>query len=316
RAPRSRSSRLRVQIENNGGGTYYRRRFEMVSRRNDRSRHRRHSWHRACNRRRISRIRGVRPHLLRNETDLNRCVQEWTAKGFAVTGSVCDVSSRPNREQLVQKVSSVFNGKLDILINNAGTSLWKPTTQFTAEDYSMIMATNVESVYNLCQLAHPLLKASARGSIVLISSVGGLLHTGSSLYGTSKGGRTIHQYIFVSVAEKLIYFVMLSFFGAYLLPLTGAVNQLTKNLACEWAKDKIRCNCVTPFYIRTPLIEPMLVKQELLEKVKARTPLERPGEPKEVSSLVAFLCMPASSYITGQIISVDGGMTAYGFSPF
>ncbi|XAR66249.1 Tropinone reductase I [Bertholletia excelsa] len=217
----------------------------------------------------------------RNETDLNRCVQEWTAKGFAVTGSVCDVSSRPNREQLLQKVSSLFNGKLDILINNVGTSLWKPTTQFTAEDYSMIMATNVESVYNLCQLAHPLLNASTRGSIVLISSVGGLLHTGSSLYGTSK----------------------------------GAVNQLTKNLACEWAKDMIRCNCVTPFCIRTPLIEPMLVKQEFLEKVKARTPLERPGEPKEVSSLVAFLCMPASSYITGQIISVDGGMTAYGFSP-
>lgn len=218
----------------------------------------------------------------RNESELSRCLQEWSAKGFTVTGSVCDVSSRPQREKMLDEVSSLFNGKLNILINNAGTTLWKPTMEYSAEEYSMLMATNLESAFHLCQLAYPFLKASGVGSIVFISSVAGLVHTGSgSVYGASK----------------------------------GAMNQLTKNLACEWAKDNIRSNCVTPFCIRTPLLQHLMDKQEFLDKVRSRTPLGRPGEPNEISSLVAFLCMPASSYITGQIISVDGGMTVYGFSP-
>lgn len=217
----------------------------------------------------------------RNEAELNRCLQDWAAKGFSVTGSVCDASSRPQREQLLDKVSSLFNGKLNILINNVGTNIRKPTMEYTSEEYSLLMATNLESVYHLCQLSYPLLKASGVGSIVFISSVAGLVHVGSgSIYSASK----------------------------------GAMNQLTKNLACEWAKDNIRCNSVAPWYIRTSLVEHLLDDKEFLDKIKSRTPLKRPGEPKEVSSLVAFLCMPASSYITGQIVSVDGGLTAFSFS--
>ncbi|XP_058207135.1 tropinone reductase homolog At5g06060-like isoform X1 [Rhododendron vialii] len=217
----------------------------------------------------------------RNEAELNRCLQGWAAKGFSVSGSVCDASSRPQREQLFDKVSSLFNGKLNILINNVGTNIRKPTTEYTSVEYSMLMATNFESAYHLCQLAYPLLKVSGVGSIVFISSVAGLVHIGSgSIYAASK----------------------------------GAMNQLTKNLACEWANDNIRCNCVAPWYIRTSLVEHLLDNEEFLDKMISRTPLKRPGEPKEVSSLVAFLCMPASSYITGQIVSVDGGMTAFSFS--
>ncbi|VAH89238.1 unnamed protein product [Triticum turgidum subsp. durum] len=130
------------------------------------------------------------------------------------------------------------------------------------------MATNLESAYHLCQLAHPLLKASGLGSIVFISSVCGLVAVFSgTLYAMTK----------------------------------GAINQLTKNLACEWAKDGIRTNSVAPWYITTSLV--------------SRTPLGRVGEPGEVSSLVAFLCMPGSTYITGQTISVDGGMSVNGFYP-
>lgn len=143
------------------------------------------------------------------------------------------------------------------------------------------MATNIESAYHLCQLAHPLLKSSGVGSIVFISSVAGVLSIGTgSVYAASK----------------------------------AAINQLTKNLACEWAKDNIRSNCVAPWYIRTSLVEHLLNDKEFVEKVVSRTPLGRPGEAKEVSSLVAFLCMPAASYITGQVISVDGGMTVHGFN--
>ncbi|MBA0873238.1 hypothetical protein Goshw_029937 [Gossypium schwendimanii] len=96
--------------------------------------------------------------------------------------------------------------------------------------------------------------------------------------------------------------------------LAAAINQLTKNLACEWAKDNIRTNCVAPWYIRTSLVEHLLEKKEFMEKVISRTPLERVGEPEEVSSMVAYLCLPAASYITGQIVSVDGGFTVNGFN--
>ncbi|XP_057475858.1 tropinone reductase homolog At2g29170-like isoform X2 [Actinidia eriantha] len=124
----------------------------------------------------------------RNEAELNRCLQEWAAKGFTVTGSACDVSSRAQREQLLERVSSVFNGNLNILINNVGTNITKATTEYTADEYSMLMATNLESAYHLCQIAHPLLKSSGVGSIVFISSVAVLVHCGSgSIYGATKG---------------------------------------------------------------------------------------------------------------------------------
>nr|GFA79668.1 tropinone reductase homolog At5g06060-like [Tanacetum cinerariifolium] len=200
----------------------------------------------------------------RNEAELNNMLQRWTAKGFDVTGSVCDVAIRSQRQQLIETVSSRFSGKLNILVNNVGTYIKKPTTEFTEEDYSMIMATNLESCYHISQLAHPLLKASGCGRIVFISSVAGLLNAYiGSLYSVTK----------------------------------GAINQLTRNLACEWAKDNIRSNCVAPWVTKTSLVEDVTGNTELIDKMSSRTPLRRPGEANEVSSLVAFLCLPAASYI-------------------
>lgn len=216
----------------------------------------------------------------RDEDELHQRLHEWSLKGFTVTGSVCDATSRTQREQLLEKASTVFNGKLNILINNVGTNIRKPTIDYTAEEYSKLMATNLESCYNMSQLAHPFLKASGVGNIVFISSVAGSIHISSgSIYGATK----------------------------------GAINQLARNLACEWAKDNIRVNSVAPWYIKTPLVEHLLSNEQFLDKLVSRTPLKRPGEANEVSSLVAFLCLPAASYITGQTVSVDGGFSANGF---
>ncbi|XP_061368483.1 tropinone reductase homolog At2g29260, chloroplastic-like [Gastrolobium bilobum] len=226
---------------------------------------------------------GARVHTCaRNEDELSKCLKEWNDSGFEVTGSICDVSVPHQREALMELVSSVFHGKLNILINNVGTNIRKPMTEFTTAEFSSLIDTNLGSTFHICQLAYPLLKASGVGSVVFISSVSGFV----SLKSMSVQGAT-----------------------------KGAINQLTKNLACEWAKDNIRSNAVAPWYIRTSMVEQVLSNKDYLEEVYSRTPLRRLGDPAEVSSLVAYLCLPASSYITGQIICVDGGMSVNGFYP-
>ncbi|XP_015087373.1 tropinone reductase 1-like [Solanum pennellii] len=158
----------------------------------------------------------------------------------------------------------------------------KPATEFTEEDYSIIMITNFEASYHISQIAHPILKASESGSIVFISSVVGFVaFPASSIYSASE----------------------------------GAINQLTRNLAYEWAKDNIRVNAVAPWIIKTPLTEVIkkdpLIKEHMKKNI-SRTPISRAGEPKEVSAMVAFFCFPAASYITGQVICVDSGLTING----
>ena len=93
----------------------------------------------------------------------------------------------------------------------------------------------------------------------------------------------------------------------------AAMDQLTRNLAVEWAEDNIRVNSVAPWYIDTPLVENLMKDENYYSEVIARTPMKRIGKPKEVASLAAYLGMDESSYITGQTIAVDGGFTIYGF---
>jgi Tropinone reductase 1 len=93
----------------------------------------------------------------------------------------------------------------------------------------------------------------------------------------------------------------------------AALLQLTKNLACEWASDNIRVNAVSPWYIHTPLAQSVLKDENYLQDILQRTPLKRIGTPEDVAAATAFLCMPASGYITGQSIAVDGGFLSYGF---
>jgi Tropinone reductase 1 len=218
----------------------------------------------------------------RSGDDVEKSLATWRAAGWKVDGSVCDVSDRQAREELFSKVAAHFGGKLDILINNVGYNTAKPTLEYTAEDYSMMMSTNLESVFHSCLLAHPLLKSSGNGSIVSISSVGGVIVCWPGI---------------VYAAAK------------------AAINQITKNFAFEWANDGIRVNSVCPGWTHTPLAAAVLSNATILAEIEHRVPLKRAGLPHEVAGLVAFLCMPNAAYITGQTICVEGGMTIHAFSP-
>ncbi|KAL4188682.1 hypothetical protein AMTRI_Chr08g203300 [Amborella trichopoda] len=171
-----------------------------------------------------------------DEGELNQCLHECKAMGLDIHGLVCDLSLRPNRKKLIETVSAHFKLKLNILVNNVGTNISKPTVEYTAEDLSFVMETNFGSAYHMCQLSHPLLEASGVGSIVFISSVCGVVGVDvGTPYAASK----------------------------------GALNQITKNLACDWAKDNICTNSVSPWFVRTQLVKKLLTNREKLESVVA-----------------------------------------------
>ncbi|KAG5009841.1 hypothetical protein GLYMA_07G136000v4 [Glycine max] len=223
---------------------------------------------------------GATVHICaRNQDDIDKCLEEWKNEGLNVTGSVCDLQCSDQRIRLMEVVGSIFHGKLNILVNNAGRCIAKTILDSTAEDISTTMGTNFESAYHLCQLAHPLLRESGYGSVVFISSTAGL-----------RG---------------------FPFFSAYAAS-KGAMNQFTKNLAFEWAKDNIRGNAVASGPVMTVLMEGVMNSSEVSDVVNAATSqslVGRMGEAKQISALVAFLCLPVASYITGQVICVDGGLT-------
>ena len=190
-----------------------------------------------------------------------------------------DVADPEQRREIFDWVEDLGDG-LNILVNNAGSNTRRATMDYADAEWRALFEANLFSAFELSRYAFPLLSQHAASSIVNVGSVSGLTHVRTgSVYGMTK----------------------------------AALHQLTRNLACEWAGDGVRVNAVAPWYIRTRRTSTSLAQPEYYEEVIGRTPMQRIGEPEEVASAVAFLCLAASSYVTGECIAVDGGFLRYGF---
>jgi len=199
-----------------------------------------------------------------------------TLNPSVITGIVADVMNADDTDAIIKFITARWN-KLDVLVNNAGTNIRKKAIEYSTQEYQTVINTNVTAPFNLSVKAYPLLRHSNYPSIINVASIAGVqdVQTGSP-YGISKAG----------------------------------LIQMTRNLAVEWAEDGIRVNAISPWFTETPLTEGLLKNPEKLSKVLERTPLKRVAQPSEMASVIAFLAMKASSYITAQNLIVDGGITA------
>lgn len=212
----------------------------------------------------------------RNESDVRKTEQEFIDKGYHVNGFTADATLQKDRVAVIDFIKSKWT-HLDVLVNNAGINIRKITIDYTEEEYQKVYQTNFFSAFEFCRLCYPLLAESKNSSVINVASVAGQYDLGTgSPYATSK----------------------------------AAMIQLSRNLAVEWAKDGIRVNTVSPWFTVTPLTDSYLSNPEKLNQITARTPIGRVARAEEVASAIAFFAMDKASYISGQHLMIDGGVSA------
>jgi len=204
--------------------------------------------------------------------------QELGEQGFIASGMQADVTSEDDQDQLTDFVFQ-RSGSLDILVNNAGMNIRKEAILFEPEEYQQIIDTNLLAPFELTRKFFALLKRSGKASVINVASVAASQDIKSG--------------------------------APYAMAKAGLLQQ-TRSLASEWADKNIRVNAVSPWYTETPLVKPIMDQKERYDKIIERTPLKRFAQPEEMANTIAFLAMDQSSYITGQNLVVDGGLSANG----
>ena len=211
---------------------------------------------------------------------LEETVRQIEAKGGSAIALSADLSEVETCRRLVLDARQAL-GSLDILINCAGTNQRASLETATPEEFDLVTAANLRAPYFLSQAAYPWLKEQGGGKIINIGSITSSWGLGGvSVYGATK----------------------------------AALAQLTKTQAVEWAQDNIQSNCLAPGFLRTPLTEEAIWGDPHRSRwLLARIPAGRPGQTKDLIGAALFLASPASDYVTGQLLTVDGGFLAGGW---
>ncbi|HBU12733.1 MAG TPA: hypothetical protein DEB31_08420 [Clostridiales bacterium] len=210
-----------------------------------------------------------------NEEKMAETAKRISAAGGEVITVKTDVTDKAQVEDMAARVHGQF-GKIDILVNSAGIAYLQDAVDFEEDMWDRVMAVNVKGTFLPCQAVGRYMLRQKSGRVVNISSVRGMQ------------GR----------ARDMAY-----------APSKGAVDQLTRSLAIEWAKENINVNAVAPIFTLTDINREMLQKKETLDWVMSRMPKGRLSMPSYLVGPVVFLCGQSSEFITGQIVYVDGGWT-------
>lgn len=212
----------------------------------------------------------------RNEAKAADALAALRGLGVDAVFVAADVTRKAECQALIAAAKEQF-GRVDILVNNAGTSIRKMPQDFTEDEWHQVLDTNLTSAFLCSQAAYPAMAAQGGGKMINIGS-------------------------------------MMSLFGApYATPYAsskGGIVQMTRALATAWAKDNIQVNAVLPGWIDTDLTKRARQQvQGLHESVEKRTPHGRWGTPDDMAGIAAFLASPASDFVTGTAIPVDGGFS-------
>jgi 3-oxoacyl-[acyl-carrier protein] reductase len=212
-----------------------------------------------------------------NSQAAEQLVAELKGKGLDVSAVQADVRSKAAADQVVEQFLEQRQ-KIDILVNNAGIIRDTLLIQMTEEQWKDVIETNLNSVYNFCQAVYRPMMSARKGRIINMSSVAAHFgNKGQANYAASKGG----------------------------------IEGFTRCLATELASRGVTVNAIAPGFIETDMTQ--AVRNAAEAEIKKKIPLKRLGKPEDIAEAVLFLASDAASYITGQILTVDGGLTLGGF---
>jgi NAD(P)-dependent dehydrogenase (short-subunit alcohol dehydrogenase family) len=210
----------------------------------------------------------------RKQEAVDEVANQLKAKGYQATGVACNVGDLAQLRQLVDATVAAYGG-VDILVNNAATNpVFGPVLQTEESAFDKIMDVNVKAAFELGKMVYPIMTRRFGGSIINISSIGGLMpEPGLGIYSVSK----------------------------------AALVMLTKVMAKEWGAVGIRANVICPGLIQTKFSEALWKNEEVLTKSVRKLPIARIGQPDDIAGLALYLASDASAYTTGGVFSVDGG---------